>query len=189
MGNIEERYYHRLYEIAAEINSVNSGDKVLQFTVESICRTMEAKGCSLMFLTGDRKSLVHSVSCGLSRDFTDVGPRSVEKSLPETLVGKGKIATVYEIASEKDRVQFPERAIREGLVSILAVPVKLRDDIIGQLRVYTSQPRNFTEDDKFFVQAVANLAAIALENIKLLESSQKAYDALTNDFIGYRFTR
>jgi hypothetical protein len=37
--------------------------------------------------------------------------------------------------------------------------------------------------------AVANLGAIALENTRLMESCQKAYDALSNDFIGYRYNR
>ena len=189
MKDTEKNYYHELYEIAAEINSAGSMEKVLESTLAGICRTMGAKGCSLMFLTGDKKSLVHRFSFGLSAAFTGVGPRSVQKSLPETLIGKGKTTTVYDIAAEKDRVQFPEKAIEEGLVSILAVPVRLRDDIIGQLRVYTSEPRHFSDADAYFVQAVANLSAIALENVKLYESSRRAYDALTNDFIGYRFNR
>ena len=188
--NVKERnYYHELYEIAASINSAGSREKILQSIVQGICQTMKSKGCSLLLLSQDRKSLIHTVSWGLSEAFTEAGPRSIEKSLPETLVGKGKVAIVYNLADEKDRVAYPEVALKEGIVSILAVPIRLRDDIIGQLRVYTGEPRRFSDDDIYFVQAVANLGAIALENTRLYESCQKAYDALTNDFITYRFSR
>ncbi len=188
--NVQERnYYHELYEIAAEINAAGTTDKVLQSIVQGVCQTMKAKGCSLLLLSQDKKSLIHTISHGLSPAFTEAGPRSVEKSLPETVVGKGRVAIVYDIAREKDRVQYPEQAMKEGLVSILAVPVRLRDDIIGQLRIYTGEPRHFSDDDIYFVQAVANLGAIAMDNTRLYESCQKAYDALTRDFLSFRFTR
>lgn len=188
--NIKElNYYHELYEIAASINSAGSREKILQSIVQGICQTMKSKGCSLLLLSQDRKSLIHTVSWGLSQAFTEAGPRSIEKSLPETVVGKGRVAIVNNLAEEKDRVAYPEVALKEGIVSILAVPIRLRDDIIGQLRVYTGEPRHFSDDDIYFVQAVANLGAIALENTRLYESLQKVYDAMTNDFIGYRFSR
>jgi GAF domain-containing protein len=182
-------YYHELYEIAAEIGSADSREKILQSIVQSVCSTMRARGCSLLLLSGDKKSLIHTVSHGLSPAFTDAGPRSIDKSMPETLVGKGKVAYIYNLAEEKERVQFPDLALAEGIVSILAVPVRLRDDIIGQFRVYTGEPRRFTDDDIYFIQAVANLGAIALENTRLYDSCHKAYEALTNDFVNFRYTR
>jgi GAF domain-containing protein len=188
--NVRElNYYHRLYEIAAEIGSADSREKILQSVVQSLCSAMKAKGCSLLLLSEDKKSLIHTISYGLSVAFTEAGPRSIEKSMPETVIGKGKVAYVYNLAEEKTRVQFPDLALEEGIVSILTVPVRLRDDIIGQFRVYTSEPRRFSDDDIYFVQAVANLGAIALENTNLRESCQRAYDALTGDFVNFRFAR
>ena len=188
--NVNERnYYHQLYEVTAEIISGDSTAKVLQSIVQGICQAMKLKGCSILLLTPDKKSLVHSVSYGLSAAFTEAGPRSVGNSLPETVVGKGKVATIYNLANEKDRVSYPEVALKEGIVSILAVPMRLRDDIIGQMRAYTDEPRHFSDDDIYFIQAVANLGAIAMENARLYESSQKVYQALTNDFMSFRFNR
>ena len=185
----ESNYYHALYELAAKITSADSSEKVVQSVVQGVCETMKGKGCSILLLSLDKKSLIHSISYGLSEAFTDAGPRSIEKSLPETVIGKGRVAIVYNIAEEKDRVQYPDQAIKEGLVSILAVPMKVRDDIIGQLRVYTGEPRRFSDDDIYFAQAMANLGAIALDNMRLYESCQKAYESLATDFVNYRFNR
>lgn len=185
----ERNYFRDLYEVAAAISSAGTPERVLKSIVENVTKWLKAKGSSIMLLTPDKKSLIHSISYGLSEAFTAAGPRSVEKSLPETVVGKGRVAIVHDVATEGNRVQFPELAKKEGIVSILAVPMRLRDDIIGQLRVYTGEPRHFSDDDIDFVQAVANLGAIALENARLYEASQKAYEALTGDFLSFRFSR
>jgi GAF domain-containing protein len=188
--NVRERnFYHALYELAAEITSADSSEKILQSIVEGVCKTIKGKGASILLLAQDRKSLIHSIAYGLSQEFIEAGPRSLEKSLPETLVGKGQVATVYNIAQEKDRVQYPDIAIRDGLVSILAVPMKVRGDIIGELRLYTGEPTIFRDEDVYFVQAMANLGAIALDNRRLFDSRQRAYDSLSNDYINYRFSR
>ncbi len=186
MREAERNYYQELYKVAAAINSAGTTESVLKSVVEEVTKALNAKGSSIMLLTLDRKSLIHSISYGLSEAFIDKGPRSVEKSLPEVVAGKGRVAVVHDVVAEGSRVNFPETARQEGIVSILAVPVRLRDDIIGQLRVYTGEPRHFSDDDIYFVQAVANLGAIALENARLYEASQKAYKALTQDFLTLR---
>jgi GAF domain-containing protein len=49
---------------------------------------------------------------------------------------------------------------------------------IGVLRVYTAEERKFDEDEIKFMEAVANLSAIALENAKLHQALRKDYDLL-----------
>lgn len=189
MGETDRYYYQKLYEVAAAISSAGTPDKVLGSLVENVAKALKAKGCSIMLLTPDRKSLIHSVSYGLSNEFIERGPRSVEKSLPETVVGKGRVAVVQDVNAEPSRVHYPDAAKKEGIISILAVPITLRDDIIGEMRIYTSEAHHFSDNDIYFAKAVANLGAIALENARLYESSQKAYEALSGDFMSFRWTR
>jgi GAF domain-containing protein/uncharacterized membrane protein len=53
----------------------------------------------------------------------------------------------------------------------IEVPVSLRDQVIGRL-VMEGTSGKLTEEDKNFVEAIANEAAIALENARLLEEIQ-----------------
>jgi len=62
----------------------------------------------------------------------------------------------------------------------------LREETIGVIRVYTSEPYNFTMDDMYFVGAVANLGAIALENARLYEATQKDYETFRRDMLEWR---
>jgi GAF domain-containing protein len=110
------------------------------------------------------------------------GPVSADKSLSKAL--EGKPVAVLE-ATKDERIQYREQAKKEGIVSILSVPMMLREDTIGVIRVYTSEPYHFTMDDMFFVGAVANLGAIALENARLYEASQKDYETFRRDMLGW----
>ena len=57
---------------------------------------------------------------------------------------------------------------------------------MGVMRVYTAEPREFTNADIYFVGAVANLGAIALENARLYDSVKKDYEALRLDLAEWR---
>ena len=168
-------YYQSLYEIAAAVNSTRAPEALLNYIVENVAKSVGAKGCTLMLLTPDRKLLLHSAAYGLSDWYVHKGRVSADKSIAEAL--EGKPVAVLD-ATEDKRIQYRLEAKREGVASILSVPMMLREEIIGVIRVYTAEPRHFTADDIHFVGAVANLGAIALENIRLYNSLQRDYDAL-----------
>jgi len=171
----ERNFYQSLYKVAAIVNQGHTPEGVLQSIVETVAKTMGAKGCSLMLCTPDRELLVHTAAYGLSEWYVHKGRVSADKSIAEALDGK-PVAVLD--ATEDKRIQYRLEAKKEGVASILSVPIMLREEIIGVIRVYTAEPRHFTTDDMYFVGAVANLGAIALENARLYDSLQRDYDAL-----------
>ena len=185
MGRNKELYYTSLYELAAALNSAISPESILQSIAEGVAKAMEAKGCSLMLLSQDRKVLLHTVAYGLSDWYVRKGPVSADRSISEAL--EGKPVAVFE-ATNDERVQYREQAKKEGIASILSVPMMLREETIGVIRVYTAEPCHFTMDDTYFVGAVANLGAIALENARLYEATQKDYEAFRQDMLEWRAT-
>ena len=183
MEEKESNYYQRLYEIAAAVNSARTPESVLNAIVEMTAKAMVAKGCSLMLLTPDRKLLLHTVAYGLSDWYVRKGPVSADRSISEALDGK-PVAVLD--ATEDERVQYREQAKKEGIASILSVPMMLREEIIGVIRVYTREQVHFTMDDIYFVGAVANLGSIALENARLYDSVRKDYEAFREDVLEWR---
>ena len=179
----ERRYYHRLYEIAAAVNSARGHDSVLRSVVKNVAGAVGARGCSIMLLTPDRKLLLHTAAYGLSDWYVRKGPVSADESISEALQGR-PIAVLD--ATEDLRIQYREQAKREGIASILSVPMRLREEIIGVMRVYTGEPRHFTDDDIYFAGAVAHLGAIALENARLYDSVRKDYEELRRDVAEWR---
>lgn len=183
MERDREQYFTNLYELAATINSARTSESILQSVVEGVARAMGAKGCSLMLLSPDRKVLYHTAAYGLSDWYVRKGPVSADRSISEALEGK-PIAILD--ATVDHRIQYQEQARKEGIASILSVPMTLREEIIGVIRVYSGERRYFTLEDMYFVGAVANLGAIALENARLYEAVQKDYEAFRQDMLEWR---
>ena len=142
MPMVERNYYQSLYEIAVMVNSAGTPETVLRDIVRKVAEAVEAKGCSLMLLTQDKKLLFHTASYGLSDWYVRKGPISVDKSISEALEGK-PIAVLD--ATEDEKIQYHEQARKEGIASILSVPMLLREDIIGVIRVYTEESCYFTD--------------------------------------------
>lgn len=179
----ERDYYHSLYELAAKVNSAGTPDIVLRYVVKKIAQVLEAKGASLMLLTPDKKQLLHTVAYGLSDWYIRKGPVSVDRSIGVAL--EGKPVAVFDAVGDP-RIQYQEQARKEGIASILSVPMLLREEIIGVMRVYTSERYHFTDDDIYFVGAAANLGAIALENARLYESVEHEYDEFARQMLEWR---
>lgn len=156
-------YCRALFDAAAGINSTLDVTDVLQAIARRAAQAMEAKGCTLMLLTPDKRELRPSASFGLSERYLNKGPLSADESIPKAL--QGRPVTVLD-ATTDPRVQYGAHAAQEGIFSMLSVPVTLRGEVIGVMRIYTSEPREFTHEDIEFVQAIASLGAIALENAR-----------------------
>ncbi|MFC1979148.1 GAF domain-containing protein [Chloroflexota bacterium] len=185
MGKTGLDYYQSLWIIATAINLAHPSEDIPRSVVEHVTKAMGAKGCSLMLLTPDREHLLHTASYGLSDLYIRKGPISADRSISEALEGK-PVAVMN--ALEDDRIQYHEQAGKEGIASILSVPLMLRQEIIGAIRVYTAEPYQFTLGDEYFVGGVANLGAIALENARLYESVEKDYDEFKQDMLEWRAT-
>jgi Signal transduction histidine kinase len=88
---------------------------------------------------------------------------------------------VLDVASDPS-VQYPEEIKKEGIVSMLAVPLQGREKVIGTLRLFTRERREFTQEEIDFVSALASQGAISIENAKFYDAL-KRQDEAKNDFI------
>ena len=173
---MEERpldYYKALYQLAVEVYSSTSSEVTLDNIVRSTALAINAKGCSLMLLTPDRKKLIHTVAYGLSDSYIKKGPLQLDPILQEVLKGNPVAINNVEI---DPRVQYRAQALNEGIASMISVPVVLRGETTGVLRVYTAEPRQFSFDDIQFLNLAASLGAIALKKAREYESQEKYYE-------------
>ncbi|MCL4466036.1 MAG: GAF domain-containing protein [Chloroflexi bacterium] len=175
-------YYRALYEVARTVNSSLSLPQVLQRVVESTAKALHAKGCLLRLLDPMAERLDFSASYGLSSEYIAKGPVEVRKSGvdAEALAGR---ALVVARADEDPRLQYPEEVRREGIASMLIVPVTAKGAVIGVLRVYTAEPRIFDDEDVRFVESIANLGGIAIENARVYMALEEQLAAIRRKLI------
>ena len=183
MEKAKRSCYDSLYEVAAAVNSARSPESVLLSLVENTAKTLGAKGCSILLLTPDKEHLCHTAASGLSDRYIRKGLISIDQGILNAL--EGKPVAVSDATLDK-RAKYGEPEEKEGIAAILSVPMTLREEVIGVIRVYTSEPCHFTMDDMYFVSAVANLGAIALENARLYDAVQKDYGEFRRDMLEWR---
>ena len=74
--------------------------------------------------------------------------------------------------------QFRDLAVRQGLVSLLSVPMLYKNKVLGVINLYKPVEHDYTSDEISFVKSVANQCAAAIENTRLLTEKLAAQEAL-----------
>ncbi|MBI2856683.1 MAG: GAF domain-containing protein, partial [Chloroflexi bacterium] len=169
-----EACYQALSRIAESLHSTLPLRQALHLTVRSAARALGVSGCTLMLLDSSRKHLSPVASYGLGDWYVRKGLLDVEKSIGEILLGE---PVMILDAAQDSRLQYGELARRAGIASILSVPLKQKDRVIGTIRAYSHERRRFAKAEIGFLHAVASACALALENARLLEELQGEHAA------------
>ena len=108
---------------------------------------------------------------------------SLERSVAEALDGK---PVVIKDATADDRVQYKKQKQEEGIVSMLSVPIKSKEKVIGVLRLYSGAPRDFTEDEIMLVSALAYQGGLAIQNASMYLMLERDINELRGDIWSHR---
>ncbi len=168
--------YDVLIKISRSLSKSKDPEEIIRMTVESLKSSLEIKGCALFLINHQSKELEVAAATGLSTEYLNKGPLSASRSIADSLED-GPIA-VYDV-SDDPRIQYPEEAQKEGIASILSVPIMIGDEAIGAIRLYTAEKWEFTLDDVNFVQALAQIAGILIEMTRLYQGQSDHIEALT----------
>ncbi len=167
--------YDTLLKITRHISQSRDFEDVTLLIVSGLRNALEAKGAALFLIDPKNHELKLVSSAGLSSQYLDKGPISALRSIADALED-GPVA-ISNVADDP-RIQYPEEAVKEGIASILSVPIITRDKPVGAIRVYTAEPWEFTLDDVNFVHAVAQISGMALETARLYRGLKNSIEIL-----------
>lgn len=168
--------YDSLIRITKSISTLRSPEEIVLVTVEGVTHALNVKGCSLLLFSPKSEELKLAGAYGLSDEYLDKGPVSSMRSIATAIQDRQPVA-IYDVADDP-RIQYPEAAVKEGIASILSVPIIIGDRLIGCMRVYTARPWEFSMIDVNFVQAVAQMVGMALEMCRVNKGLKDSIDIL-----------
>ncbi len=171
------------HDLAAGINSSLDVRSIFQTLTADIAKALGVKAASALIIDKEKQTLELVASHGLSAKYLDRGPLAVGESMAETL--KGKSVVVHDAGNDK-RVQHRKEKEEEGIVSILSVPLKDKQEVIGALRLYSGTPRDFTEDEIMLVTALALQGGVAIRNAGLVLKLKEDMQDLKDDLWSHR---
>jgi signal transduction histidine kinase len=160
--------FESLASVSRAINSTLNLDEALRAITREAGVLMRARMCSLMMLDESREWLDLRASYGAGEAYIKKPRLAVGDSLLGVVVRRKKPMQVTNVQASS-RYQNIEVARREGLVSLLSVPLLFAGRAIGTLSIYTGRPYNFSNEEIRILSALAELSAIAIEKARLYE--------------------
>jgi GAF domain-containing protein len=174
------RLHQSLYRIAEALSASLELVPMLQQVLEATVKEMWLKGASIR-LVDPKHQVLHLVAAhGLSEAYLAKGTVHLARSLVDQHVLQGSAIVLYDVEHEVG-FEYPAEAAREGIRSVLAVPLRLKDHTLGVMRVYSARPRYFGSVSISFLTSAADLVALAIENARLYAALQARYEDMKLD--------
>jgi two-component system, sensor histidine kinase PdtaS len=155
-----------LAQVSEVVTSPQYLDDILDVVTEMAAKVMNAAACSIYLLDEEGSQL----------ELRSTRPQPADALLPpsrrwgEGIVGRvaasGAPATVHDLQMAGDDAER-QLALRDGLVSLLSVPLSVRERVIGVFNCYTSRPHTFTPEQETLLLTLANQTALAIEHARL----------------------
>jgi signal transduction protein with GAF and PtsI domain len=138
---------------------------------------MGSKICSLWILDEKEKVLKIRATQAISEEYLKERSLKLGEGVVGNVAKQKTPLTILDVLKEP-RYKEKELARKEGLVSMLSVPLIVKDKVIGVINVYTSHPHEFTETERDILTVVANQAAICIESTELMVKTKVIQEEL-----------
>jgi len=156
-------YFKILNDIGKALNARLDIAAVLDVIVTRLPVAMDLKGCTIRLVDPLKGYLTLMAATGLSQKYLERG--SIDDELGTHRALKGEPVVIYDAVSDA-RVKYHRQTAKEGVASILAVPIVVKKHTRGVLRLLTATPRRFSDTEIQFAMAVAEQGGIALANAR-----------------------
>jgi signal transduction protein with GAF and PtsI domain len=166
-----------LSEVSRTIVSDYYLKEILQLIVTMTAQVMGSKICSIMLLDEKKQELVIAATQSLSQDYVNKPNLKLGQSISGKVVSERKPISVPDVTKEPGYM-FPDVAKKEGVISMIGVPMMIKDRVIGVINSYTQREHKFSREEIDILQAIANQAAVAIENTRLDQEILSAKEAL-----------
>jgi signal transduction protein with GAF and PtsI domain len=172
------------FDLAVNLSGSLEVKDILRAMTADMAKALEVKGASIRLLDETKETLELVASFGLSKKYLQKGPVSAQKSIAQAMKN-GKPVIILNAATDR-RVQYRAMNKEEGIVTILAVPIKTKERVIGVLRLYTKAVRHFTGEEIKLVTALAYLGGLAIQNASLYLICQTEMKDLQEELWSHR---
>jgi signal transduction histidine kinase len=171
-----EAFYRIFRDISILVHSSTRLKEVMDLVVSKTTEVLKAKGALLRIRDLETNQFGVVAAYGLGERYISKGPVSPEKVLtPE--IEQNRVLVINDIWKAK-RVEYPQEAWDLGVRMMLDVPLTYGARILGIIRVYLSQKREFSDEELDFLVSVAGQCACAINKTRMIENQKARYDQL-----------
>lgn len=166
-----------LSKISKAITSDLYLEDILRLIVTVTAEVMGSNICSLMLIDEKKNELVIRATQSVSEEYNKKPPLKIGEGIAGKVAKLNKPLVVKDVTKNKE-YKYQDIARKEGLCSLLCVPLAVKGKVIGVINCYTPTLHDFTETEINLLTSIANQAAVAIENTELMVKSRVIQEEL-----------
>jgi len=168
----------RLVEISIQLNSTLDPDQLLQFIIQSAAEMLDCEAASILLYDEKRDELFFATATGSdARQLTQI-PVPLDGSIAGTIFRENRPLIINDVTDDPRHYAQVGEQINFQSQSLLGVPMRIKTRVTGVLEALNKRSGSFTSADSRLLSIIASQAAVAIQNARLVQAIQKAYDEL-----------
>ena len=157
-----------LYDMAEKVSSCLDTKEVARLVIEVAKKVVKLSSVSVLMLNKEADLLDAIGEFGNDQNEKTCISRSV--GIVGSVMASGRPEIVNDVHSDS---RFVECAV--AINSLMCAPLKVKDKVIGVIKLGNDQPVTYTAEDLKLFNTLASLASVAIENANLYEQLQDAF--------------
>jgi len=162
-----------LHQAGQAFSSTLDLDQVLVTVLEEVRRLLDVVACSVWLIEPETEELVCRQATGPQSEIVRGWRLALGEGLAGWVARSGESLIVPDTRADERHFKDIDQQTGLGLRSILSVPLRVRQGVIGVLQVVDTEIDRFSPTDLTLLEPLAATAASAIENARLYEQARQ----------------
>ena len=173
------RQLARLVEISVTLNSTLELEPLLQYILDSAVELLDCEAVSILLYNEESGQLRFAAATGSNPNELSVIPVPLDRSLSGKIFKDDSPLVINDVQGDSRHYTEVGQQTNIEIRSLLGVPMRIRKQKIGVLEAINKQSMLFTYSDVKLLAIIASLAAVAINNARLVQELQEANTELS----------
>ncbi len=173
---------HIFHDVAKALTSSLDLDSILQTIMEKMAEYFRPDTWSLLMVDEPKMELYFAIAVGEAADTLKNVRLKVGEGIAGHVAKYGEKLVVPDVRTDKRFTKRIDEVTQLETHSIICVPLKSKLRVLGVIQLVNVDMAHFSHEEEFFLQALCDYAAIAIENARSVEKIQEL--TITDDCTG-----
>lgn len=167
-----------LYDTSTSLTRTFDMEKVLNIIVIKIVKLLKADICALSLIDASGEFLIPQSSYHIGREHHGKRAIPIDNSVSGITLKTSQPVYIEDVTKE-ERFSRQAFAKKEGIRTMLSIPLIAKDVPIGVINIYTKKPRKYLQEEIDLLMTLANQAALSIKNSELYSKMKKDSEVLS----------
>lgn len=168
----------RLVEVSVTLNSTLDIDRLLQYIVETACSLLDVEMSSILLVDGLERELRYAASTGSDPVELSKIAIPIDGGVAGRIFRENKTLNLADLSAQPGHIRRVAEVTGLKPRTLLGVPMRIKNRAIGVLEALNKRNGAFLADDMHTLSVLGSQAAVAINNARLMNELQVAYDEL-----------